>query len=244
MRRRLLRRFDDFGTYAGMSSGTDTMLRYTTPVILVGASPVPVADMLSILPSDWPLLAADGGANTLLDLGRRPEIVIGDMDSARSLPADLPRMALDGQDDTDLQKCLARIETPLLVGLGFLDGRFDHGLAAMHALMMLDHDRPVMLVGMHDVMLRLRGDVSFAAEAGCRVSIWPLGTQSFGRSDGLRWQLDGLQMAAGSLIGTSNEATGGPVTIRAGAGNGYAVMLPVAALPRLLDAVMPQADQG
>ncbi|MGC6454315.1 MAG: thiamine diphosphokinase [Candidatus Puniceispirillaceae bacterium] len=224
-----------------MSSGTETMLRYTTPVILVGASPVPVADTLSILPPDWPLLAADGGANALLDLGRRPEMVIGDMDSARPLPDDLPRMALSGQDDTDLQKCLARIETPLLVGLGFLDGRFDHGLAAIHALMRLDHDRPVMLVGMHDVMLRVRGDISFDAEAGCRVSIWPLGDQAFGLSAGLRWQLDGLHMAAGSLIGTSNEAEGGPVTIRAGAGTGYAVILPRAALPKLLDAVMPQA---
>ena len=227
-----------------METVPDHVLTFDQPVILVGASPVPVDSVLSLLPAAWPLIAADGGADMLLDLGRRPDMVIGDMDSVGTLPDDLPCMALDGQDDTDLQKCLARIETPLLVGLGFLDGRFDHGLAAMHALMMLDHDRPVMLVGMHDVMLRLRGDVSFAAEAGCRVSVWPLGTQSFGRSDGLRWQLDGLQMAAGSLIGTSNEATGGPVTIRAGAGNGYAVMLPVAALPRLLDAVMPQADQG
>ena len=224
-----------------MFSGTGTMLCYTTPVILVGASPVPVAETLSILPPDWPLLAADGGATPLLDLGRRPEIVIGDMDSARSLPDDLPRMALDGQDDTDLQKCLARIETPVLVGLGFLDGRFDHGLAAIHALMMLDHDRPVMFVGTHDVILRLRDDVSFTAEAGCRVSIWPLGTQSFGLSDGLRWQLDGLQMAAGSLIGTSNEATGGRVAIRALAGDGYAVILPREGLPALLDAVLPPA---
>ena len=217
------------------------MLSYDTPVVLVGASPVPIGPDLAALPSGWPLVAADGGANALLKLGRRPDMVIGDMDSARSLPDDLPRMALDGQDDTDLQKCLARIEAPLLVGLGFLDGRFDHGLAAIHALMMLDHDRPVLLVGTHDVMLRLRGDVSFAPQAGCRVSIWPLGRQNFGPSDGLRWQLDGLQMAAGSLIGTSNEATGGRVAIRALGGDGYAVILPREGLPALLEAVLPPA---
>lgn len=224
-----------------MSSSTETLFRYDTPVILVGASPVPISETLSALPASWPVLAADGGANALLDLDRRPAMVIGDMDSARGLPDDLPRLALDGQDDTDLQKCLARIETPLLVGLGFLDGRFDHALAAMHALMVLDHQQPVMLVGTHDVVLRLCGDVTFDAEAGSRVSIWPLGTQDFGPSEGLRWQLDGLQMAPGALIGTSNEATGGPVSIRACAGQGYAVILPRVAMPRLLEAVTPSA---
>lgn len=219
------------------------MLRYETPVILVGASPVPVAEALSMLPPDLPLLAADGGANALLDLGKRPDMVIGDMDSASGLPGDVPRMALTGQDDTDLQKCLARIETPLLIGLAFLDGRFDHALAAIHALMMLDHARPVMLVGTHDVVLRIRGDFAFDADPGCRVSIWPLGTQRFGVSEGLRWQLDGLEMTAGALIGTSNEATGGQVSIcdGLGGGDGYAIILPRQALSRLLDAVMPSA---
>ena len=187
-----MRLIDDFGTYAQWLPAPKTQLRYDRPVILVGASPVPIAETLSDLPAGWPLLAADGGANALLDLGRKPDMVIGDMDSARALPEDLPRIKLSGQDDTDLQKCLARIETPLLVGLGFLDGRSDHALAAMHALMMLDHQRPVMLVGTHDVVLRLRGDVTFDMDAGCRVSVWPLGTQEFGLSEGLRWQLDGL----------------------------------------------------
>lgn len=222
-----------------MKTVQDSILTYETPVILVGAAPVPVGPDLAALPGDWPLVAADGGVNALLDLGRRPEMVIGDMDSASALPDDLPRMALGGQDDTDLQKCLARIETPLLIGLGFLDGRFDHGLSAIHALMMLDHERPVILVGTHDVLLRVRSDVSFCAEPGQRVSIWPLGRQCFGVSQGLRWQLDGLTMEAGSLIGTSNEATGGMVTIRGGAGNGYAVILPREALAACLDAMLP-----
>ena len=101
-------------------------------------------------------------------------------------------MALDGQDDTDLQKCLARIETPLLVGLACLDGRFDHALAAIHALMTLRHDRPVMLVGAHDVVLRVRGEAHLRPKR-MPVSVWPLGRQAFGVSDGLRWQLDERQ---------------------------------------------------
>lgn len=172
-----------------MTAAEDTNLTFDRPVVLVGASPVPVAAALETLPRSWPLLAADGGANVLLALGRRPELVIGDMDSAVDLPADLPRLHLSGQDDTDFQKCLARIKAPLIVGLGFLEGRLDHTLSALHALMGLPHDRPVMLIGDSDVMIRLRGDIGFATEAGQRVSVWPLGRQRFRGSTGLHWQI-------------------------------------------------------
>ena len=104
-------------------------------------------------------------------------------------------------------------------------------------------------VGAHDVVLRVRGACAFAAEAGCRVSVWPLGRQAFGVSDGLRWQLDGLTMAAGSMIGTSNEARGGMVHIRPSQtgssaqqqpdDDGYAVIVPHSCLPALLDALLP-----
>ncbi len=172
----------------------DDMLRYDCPVVLVGAAPVEIGPALETLPDSWPLIAADGGADALLKVGRRPDLVIGDMDSAGPLPDDLPQLPLAGQDDTDFEKCLARICAPLIVGLGFLEGRLDHTLAAMHALTALSHDRPVMLVGDTDLVLRLRSDIAFEAKPGKRVSVWPLGSQAFHSSTGLKWPLDGLQM--------------------------------------------------
>lgn len=222
-----------------MSFGGDIPMKFNQPVILVGAAPVSVAQALESLPPSWPLVAADGGADALLRLGRRPEMVIGDMDSAGDLPADLPRLHLVGQDDTDFQKCLARIEAPLTVGLGFLEGRLDHTLATIHALMDLSHDRPVMLYGDSDAILRLRGGIGFATKPDQRVSIWPLGRQRFLSSSGLRWRLDGLEMAPGRLIGTSNSATGPHVQIEAGPGDGYAVIVPRAAAGTLIEAVIP-----
>ena len=147
----------------------DHVLTFDQPVILVGASPVPVDSVLSLLPAAWPLIAADGGG-----YAARSWSTAGYGDwrygSGRHAADDLPCMALDGQDDTDLQKCLARIETPLLVGLACLDGRFDHALAAIHALMTLRHDRPVMLVGTHDVVLRFAAHAHLRPkrDAGCR----------------------------------------------------------------------------
>ena len=216
----------------------DEILTFDHPVILVGAAPVQIGAALEGLPGSWPLIAADGGADALLALGRRPDLVIGDMDSAGPLPDDLPRLQLSGQDDTDFEKCLARVNAPFVAGLGFLEGRFDHTLAAVHALMALPHDRPVMLFGATDVVLRLRGDIAFDAKPDERVSVWPLGAQMFHGSTGLKWPLDGLRMAPGKLIGTSNLATGGGVRISAGAGDGYAVIMPREAAQSLIDAVL------
>ena len=216
----------------------EDMLRYDSPVVLVGAAPVEIGPALEAVADSWPLIAADGGADALLKIGRRPDLVIGDMDSAGPLPDDLPTLPLAGQDDTDFEKCLAWICAPLIVGLGFLEGRLDHTLAAMHALTAIKHDRPIMLVGDTDLVLRLRGDIAFEAEPGDRVSVWPLGIQAFQSSTGLKWPLDGLQMEIGRLIGTSNLAVGGSVRINAGPGDGYAVIMPRDAVQSLIDAAL------
>ena len=222
-------------------SNDQAILRYDSPAVLVGAAPVQIGAALESLSETWPLIAADGGADALLKVGRQPDLVIGDMDSAGPLPDDLPRIPLDGQDDTDFEKCLSRVHAPLIIGLGFLEGRLDHTLAAIHALMTLPHDRPVMLVGDTDLVLRLKGDIAFEAEPGDRVSLWPLGSQAFQSSEGLKWPLDGLEMAAGRLIGTSNMAVGRLVRINAGPGDGYAVIMPRDAAQSLIDAVLGDA---
>jgi len=98
-----------------------------------------------------------------------------------------------------------------------------------------------MLVGDTDLVLRLKGDIAFEAEPGDRVSLWPLGSQAFQSSDGLKWPLDGLEMAAGRLIGTSNMAVGRLVRINAGPGDGYAVIMPREAAQSLIDAVLGNA---
>lgn len=226
-----------------MDQLSDTPLGYQTPVILVGAAPVSGDGGLATLPKEWPLIAADGGANLLAALGRSPDLIMGDLDSVDHLPADARVMRLAGQDDTDFEKCLNRISAPLIIGIGFLDGRFDHSLACLHALTALTHDRPVMLLGEHDVMVRLRGNFHLRSDAGealsgTRFSVWPLGCQTFRRSRGLQWPLDGLTMRSGELVGTSNAISTAPVEIEAGDGDGYAVIMPRSQVDVLLAAIL------
>ena len=71
-----------------MATVPDHVLTFDQPS-LVGKPPVPVDSVLSLLPAAWPLIAWRMGAD-VLDLGRRPDMVIGDMDLAGTLPTICP----------------------------------------------------------------------------------------------------------------------------------------------------------
>ena len=217
-------------------------LKFDVPTVLFGASPIgPSVLRLAQRFKSWPVLAADGGLNAAINAGLLPQIVIGDMDSLTDLDqlsVSIRQIRLSGQDDTDFEKCLRLIEAPLIVGVGFLDGRFDHSLAALDAMARLDHDRPVLLAGSYDVVLRLRGDIKLLIDRGSRVSIWPLGCQHFIRSEGLDWPLDNLTMQVGHRTGTSNRTNAKTISITAGKGDGYAVIAPLAEFDKVLNAVL------
>lgn len=222
-----------------MTDAATEELQWDRPVLLIGASPDFDPDMVSGIDPHWPLIAVDGGLDTAHAAGLRPSLVLGDMDSVRRVPDDVPALQLDGQDDTDLEKALQRISAPLIIGFGFLDGRLDHVLASMHAITRLQRDIPLILVGRRDVLLRPVGDVALSLVPGTRFSVWPLGKQHFAGSSGLQWPLDELAMTQGGTIGTSNRVTSASVTINAGDGKGYAVILPVAAYDAVLQSVLP-----
>ena len=217
-------------------------LKFDVPTVLVGASPIEpsVLELTKKLKS-WPVLAADGGINTAVNAGLLPQMVIGDMDSVTDLdqlPVSVRQIRLSGQDDTDFEKCLRLIKAPLIVGVGFLDGRLDHSLAALDAMARLDHNRPILLAGSYDVVLRLKGNTKLLIDRGSRVSVWPLGCQHFIRSQGLDWPLDGLTMQVGHRNGISNRTNAKTVSITAGEGDGYVVIAPLAAFEKILNAVL------
>jgi len=91
-----------------------------------------------------------------------PDAIIGDMDSIRSdIDESVTTVSIAEQNSTDLEKALRSIDAPLLLGIGFLGGRLDHTLAAMHALVAAA-DRKVILIGAEDVV--------FAAPLAWRVA--------------------------------------------------------------------------
>jgi thiamine pyrophosphokinase len=225
-----------------MDTQQNDRLKFDVPTVLFGASPIgPSVLNLTQKFKSWPVLAADGGLNAAINAGLMPQIIIGDMDSVTDLdqlPVSVRQIRLPGQDDTDFEKCLQLINAPLIVGVGFLDGRLDHSLAALDAMARLEHDRPVLLAGSNDVVLRLRGNIKLLLDRGCRISIWPLGCQHFVRSEGLDWPLDDLTMQMGHRTGTSNRTNAETISITAGNGDGYLVIVPLMAFDKVLNAVL------
>jgi thiamine pyrophosphokinase len=216
-------------------------IRFETPVTLVGPGARDQAAVEAAQRHGPVLIAADSGADRLAEMRLAPRVVIGDMDSI----ADLARwragpqrfVQLAEQDSTDFEKCLYATEAPLYLAVGFTGRRLDHSLAVLHALLRYAEKR-VVLVGEHEVSALAPPGATLRLKLtpGARVSIFPLLPVRATHSRGLAWPVDGLELAAGAKIGTSNQATQ-PIIELAFDGPGALVMLEPAALGALVGAV-------
>jgi thiamine pyrophosphokinase len=213
-------------------------IRFDTGVTLVGAGVsdrAMVAAARSLAPV---LIAADGGADRLSGMRFKPRAIIGDMDSIsnpdrwRAGPAVFVHLA--EQDTTDFEKCLYATEAPFYIAVGFTGRRVDHTLATFHTLLRYPGKR-IVVVGEHEVsaLAPASRTLRLKVTPGAPVSIYPLLPVTAIRSRGLAWPIDGLTLAPGQKIGTSNEATRPMIEI-AFDGPGALVMLERGALGSLV----------
>ncbi|MCA0045187.1 thiamine diphosphokinase [Celeribacter litoreus] len=207
--------------------------------VLLGGGALRAEDLRAVRERTLHLVAADGGGDVALRHGVIPDAVIGDFDSlsdlARSeIPADRLHH-IPEQDSTDFEKCLTRIDAPMILGLGFTGARIDHELAVYHVLTKYPSKRCV-IVGEEDVCAHVAGDIEFDVELGSRVSLFPMGAVT-GRSEGLRWPIDGIEFAPDLRVGTSNEATASRVRVSFD-GPGMLLILPKDSLWSLVDGLL------
>lgn len=187
-------------------------------VTLAGGAGFSAADLEEALALAPELVAADGGAETLVALGTAPQVIIGDMDSTSDLDGwrartDVEVLHLEEQETTDLEKCLYSIAAPFFIGVGFLGRRFDHSLAALHALARWNA-RPALLLAEEEVAFLCPPNWRVRLDPGARVSLFPLAPVRALGSSGLEWPLDGPIFAPGARIGTSNVAAANEVASR------------------------------
>jgi len=217
-------------------------MKFSTPVLLFGASPIDIKEAV-FFPrfSNLPVVAADGGVHSAVNLGLTPLALIGDMDSLSPgalIPNKTRRILVSDQDDTDFEKSIRLIDAPLIMAIGFLDGRLDHTLSVIDVLARDSSSKLILLIGQNDVLLRVKGSCDISLYKDCRISIWPLGRQEFRGSKGLVWPLENIKMEVGTKVGTSNRVSDGPVSIEAGEGDGYAVITPTDAFEAIFAAAM------
>lgn len=187
------------------------------------------------------VFAADGGANHLRRWGEKPESIFGDLDSLEeaawwSSQTDVNILKSEDQETTDFEKALDGIEAEVLLGLGFLGGRLDHALGALHALAARP-DRRILLLGAEEVVFLAPPFWTARLNPGDRVSIWPIRPVTVSDSRGLRWPLDPLRLEAGRRVGVSNEAAAAEVSARFDA-PGALILLPPERLEAAIDSLL------
>ena len=179
------------------------------------------------------VIAADGGANKLAKAGRRPDLVIGDMDGVtpeaqRELEragAKLERYPTD-KDRTDgelaLDAAVKRGADEILVAGAFGGPRLDHMAGN---LMLLAHEDfaaiDVALVTERATFRSLLGPgiLELEGAAGDWVTLEPLSEVARGvATDGLRYPLRHEDLFRGSTRGVSNELTGSRGSVEVGDG--------------------------
>lgn len=202
-------------------------------ITLVGGAAFEVADLHAAIDHAPHIIAADSGADRAMAAGVIPRTVIGDMDSRTMLlPDSVEILAIEEQDSTDFEKCLRLADAPLTIAVGFLGGRLDHSLAAFHAL--LAHaERRIILIGETDIAFAAPLEWRATLEIGTRISFFPLHPCSALTSSGLRWPIDGLDLAVGSRIGTSNITNASDVSATFGTA-GCVTILPKHSLNRVV----------
>lgn len=205
------------------------------PVTLVGAGTVPperLARALHYAPTLW---AVDGGADTALSLGHRPQAAIGDMDSiSAQARTQVPLITADDQDYPDFDKALSMVQAPLIMALGFCGTRLDHTLAGLTALLRHPHQRVILDAG-DDIACLIPPALALTLPIGTRLSLYPMRALRCG-SSGLLWPTDGLVLDPFARIGTSNETRAPRVTLSPD-GPAFFLMIPAQHLDPLIEAL-------
>ncbi|WP_229802246.1 thiamine diphosphokinase [Paramylibacter ulvae] len=204
-------------------------------VTLIGAGPVENTQVSTITGMANTVYCADGGlANALSE----PQAVIGDLDSAtEKMPfyQSVNKVLIHDQDRTDFEKTLATVAAQYYLCVGFTGGRMDHHLAAFNTVAK-NPDQSIFLIEKNEFAFLWGeefGELCLNLGIESPIGIFPT-TRALGESRGLRWNIDGLELAPDGRIATSNETDADQVVINITSGK-VLIILPIGQLSNVLN---------
>jgi thiamine pyrophosphokinase len=187
--------------------------------------PDPRAARSLLQPGDF-LIAVDGGARHASACGRKPDLLIGDLDS---IPAPIrDSLKQSGtrilqfpaeKDQTDLELALdfaVGENFPRILILGGLGGRTDQTLANLSLLLREDlRARDVRIDDGREEALLIRDEAVLQGARGHVVSLLPLGVEARGvTTEGLQYPLRREALFPHQARGISNRMTGKRAVVR------------------------------
>jgi thiamine pyrophosphokinase len=193
-------------------------MKEKTAVVITGGAAPPVSIVNPILDRCDFLVAADSGLEQALVYGRKPDLIVGDMDSLRdktlldSFPKEKIKVYPVDKDFTDTELALDEVEgygRRVLVGGG--EGRLDHSLALLS--LFESSRRPDLWISRREEIFYLDRSIELKGEPGEIISFYPLGDRNVSfRSEGLIWSLDSVRWSRGELS-LSNRFKGDKISL-------------------------------
>jgi len=199
--------------------------------LVVGAAPAAGADDFyrGLLASADAVVAADAAGPWCAALGRIPDVVVGDFDSAD--PDEIDRLERLGvcverhpsdKDDTDLELAVRvareRWALPVCLTAAFSD-RVDHTLAAIGVVLRAGPGAWIAEPTWRAWPCSPEGPLSLSLERGTTYSIVALGSCEGVTARGGRWELSDATLAPLSGRGVGNEAVGSDLTVSVRSGS-------------------------
>ncbi len=209
---------------------TPDIFSYDRPLVIVGGGEVDTALLWRFRREGAAIIAADGGANICAEKRIMPDAIIGDMDSiadAKYWQEKSKLIKVEDQETTDFEKCLKLSEAPVTIAIGMAGERVDHTLANLDILLRYGSKRRLAIATKEDLIIRVSGAIEFDVLPGSRISVLPVEPIKFLRSSGLKYPLDGVELAPGKKIGISNSTETGRFLIEPeeGANSAYLLVL-------------------
>lgn len=195
-----------------------------TAIVFAGGD-APPPEVVSALPEDAYVIAADSGHDHAIALGRSAHRIVGDLDSADLQAvttavaggAELEEHPRD-KDATDLELALvSALESDIddVIVVGGHGGRIDHFLANTFLLASPMFASMSVRAFLGDALVTVvHTAATLHGAPGDVCSLLALGAPATGvTTTGLRWELDDGLIEVGSTLGMSNEFTGDTATI-------------------------------
>ncbi|NPA37476.1 MAG: thiamine diphosphokinase [Chlorobi bacterium] len=174
--------------------------------------------LLKLLDNAKKIVCCDGAVNKLIDSGRIPNVIIGDLDSVRpelkKKYADII-IRIPDQNTNDLTKavkwCVSNNYTDIII-LGATGNREDHAIGNISLLSEYAKMADIKMLTDYGEFIAINKTTTFHSFTGQQVSIFSLCAQLEISSENLKYPLHNLKLSAW-WMGTLNESTSDSFTI-------------------------------
>ncbi|MBE0570142.1 MAG: thiamine diphosphokinase [Ignavibacteriaceae bacterium] len=177
------------------------------------------------------LICADGGANSALKMGLKPDVIIGDLDSISTKALEKFKsvskiIKLKRQNDTDVEKCLKfairkKYDEALL--LGATGNRLDHTFCNIGIVLKFFPKIKISLIAEDSFLKAYTGNVMLKTISGETISLYGISPKTIITSNGLKYELKNIALPFGVRESTSNIALKNPVKLQINNGVAFVI---------------------